>query len=344
MIDLILRVILTLILAGLESLGAADPAEPPPEPAASQPSSPDATNAVPIARGSEPTAAVFTLLRAVDPCGLHDVDAATRVTGHRPDQITPTESLADCQLRLHRAPGEPTWTLTTHVGVAYGAAQRHSAVPEEVDGRRMYRDESTDPHTRSCTYTRPTGTDFGISLTVEAPLGEPTARPCPVARAYLMAARPLTRLVLRLEKRTEPRFALAALDPCAATRDIHRTLGVSGAAHPEAPYRCRIQPDQPHTAPRRDPSVTITFGFGADPTELAGAGTGHQPVTIADHTGIAAMVGPEPQHCELTLAHDTDVAIHLNPTRFVQTIGIHAASCDQATTVAATVLDTIATR
>jgi hypothetical protein len=344
MIDLILRVIITLILAGLESLGAADPAEPPPESAASEPGSPDRSDAVPIARGSEPAAAVFTLLRAVDPCGLHDVAAATRVTGHRADQITPTESLADCQLRLHRAPGEPTWTLTTRVGVAYGAAQRLSAVSEEVDGRRIYRDESPDPHTRSCTYTRPMGTDYGISLTVEAPLGELTARPCPVARAYLTAARPLTRLVLRLEKRTEPRFALAALDPCAATRDILDTLGVSGVAHPEAPYRCRIQPEQPHAAPHRDPSVTIMFGFGADPTELAGAGTGHQPVTIADHTGIATMVGPEPQHCELTLAHDTDVAIPLNTIRFVQTIGIHARSCEQAQTVTAIVLHTIASR
>lgn len=308
MIDFILRIIITLILAGLESLGSAAPAQPPTE---SAPGAPAETDSVPIARDSEPAAAIFTLLRAVDPCGLH------------------------------RALDEPTWTLTTRVGVAYVAAQRRSATPEEVDGHRVYRDESTDPHARSCTYTRPMGTDYGISLTAEAPLGEPGARPCPVARAYLTAARPLTRLVLRLEKRTEPRFTLASLDPCAATRDILRTLDVPGTAHPEAPYRCRIQPDQPNADPHRDPSMTISFGLGPDPAELAGAGTSQQPVTIADHSGLVTMT--EPQRCELTLAHDTDIAIHLNPTRFVQTISIYAASCDQAKTVAAIVLDTITT-
>lgn len=341
MIDLIVRIIITLILAGLETLGTQESAQPPDESAPSEPAAPDA---VPIARGSESAAAVYTLLRAVDPCGLHDVAAATRVTGHQPAQIAPTESLDGCRLRLHRAPFEPTWAFTTRVGVVYGAAQRRAAAPEEIDGRRVYRDESTYPHARSCTYTRPMGAEVGISLTVAAPLGDPTARPCPVARAYLTDAQPLTRLVLRLEHRTEPRFGLAALDPCAATRDILDKLGLSGAAHPEAPYRCRIQPDGPTDAARRDAAVTITFEVRADPGELAAAGTGHQVVTVADHTGIAAMVGPEPQHCELTLAHDTAVAISLNNTRLVQTIVVGAASCERATTVAATVLDTIATR
>jgi hypothetical protein len=344
MIDLILRIIITLILAGLESLGPAGPAEPPTESAPPEPAASDATDAVPIARGREPAAAVFSLLRAVDPCGLHDLAAATRVTGHRGDQIRPTESLAECQLRLHRAPGEPTWTLTTRVGVNYGAAPRQAAVLEEVDGRRAYWDESRDPHARSCTYTRPMGADYGISLTAEAPLGEPNAKPCPVARAYLTAARPLTHLVLRLEKKTEPRFALAAVDPCAATHDVLRTLGVSGVAHPEAPYRCRIQPDPNHVDPDPEPSVTISFGIGTDPAELVGAGTGHQPVTVADHTGIAVLVGPEPQRCELTVGHDTDAAIPVNHARLVQTISIGAASCGQATTVADAVVHTLATR
>lgn len=334
MIELILRVIVTLILAALKSLGSADPAEPPT-------GSSDEFHAVPIARGSEKAAAIFSLLRAIDPCGLHDVAAATRVTGDRADQIIPTESLSACLLRVKRRPLEPTWTFTTRVGVAYPTAQRNMAAQEEVDGRRVYRDESADLHARSCTYTRPVGTDFGISLTASAPIGEPTTRPCPVARAYLSSAQPLTHLVLRLEKRTEPRFTLAAIDPCAATLDILNRLGMSGAAHPEAPHRCRIQPDAHNDV---DMSVMISFGFGADPTELAGAGTGHMPVTVADHTGLAAMVGTAPQRCELTLVHDPDVAIHLNRTRFVQTIGINAASCEQAKTVAGVVLGTVATR
>jgi hypothetical protein len=344
MIDLILRIIITLILAGLESLGPAEPTPPPSESAPPQSEASTPPDAVPIARGREPAAAVLGLLRAVDPCGLHDLAAATRVAGHRADQILPTESLAECRLRLHRAPGEPTWTLTTRVGVNYGPAARQAAVLEEVQGRRVYRDESRDPHARSCTYTRPMGADHGISLTAEAPLGEPNAKPCPVARAYLTAARPLTHLVLRLEKKTEPRFALAAVDPCAATGDILRKLGVSGVAHPEAPYRCHIQPDPNHIDPDPEPPVTISFGIGADPAELVGAGTGHHVVTVADHTGIAVLVGPEPHRCELTLGHDTDVAIPVNHTRLVQTISIGAASCGQATTVAEAVVHTIATR
>jgi hypothetical protein len=340
MIDFILRIIMTLILAELESLGSAQSTEPPTESAPSEPGTPEA---VPIARGSEPAADAFSLLRNVDPCGLHDVAAATQVTGHDAAQIMPTESLDGCQLRMHRAPFEPSWTLTTRIGVAYGAAQRGAASPEVFDGRRMYRDESTDPHARTCGYTRPFGTDHGISLTVSAPLDEPAARPCPVARAYLLAARPLTNLVLRMERRTEPRLGLAAHDPCAATPAILRALGVSGAARPEAPYRCRIQPGTSTDDPHRDISITIAFGLIADPGELAGVGTGYQTVTVADHTGIAANFGAESQRCEFIVAHDAPLAISLNNTRFIQTIAVSADSCGQAHTAAAAALHEIAT-
>jgi hypothetical protein len=342
MIELLLRVIVTLILAALESLGSADSAElvigsDPPVPA-----SPAATPAVPIAHGSEHAAAVLSLLRAVDPCGLHDSAAATQITGHGADQIVPVDFLAACQLRLHRQPGQPTWTFTTRVGVAYPAARRDAAAPEEIDGRRMYREESTDPHNRSCSYTRPMGSEFGISLTVSAPLSEPDAQPCPIARTYLRAARSLTRLVLRVEKRTEPRFALASVDPCAATVAVLTRLGASGTAHPQGPYECSIEPDTHPDLVSATP-VTVSFGFTTDPTDLARASSDPHSVTVAGRTALV-RAGPGPQQCHLTVAYDTGVALQIDHTRFVQTITIGAASCDQATAVTDTVVAAIANR
>jgi hypothetical protein len=332
MIDLVVRVIITLLLAALDTIGPTEPAKPPPG------NAPDGANAVPVAPGRQHTAAVFALLRAVDPCALHDIAAATKVTGDHADQILPVGTLTTCQLRLHHEPQHPSWIFTTRVGIPYGTAQRDSAAAEELDGRRVYRDESLDPHARSCTYTRPLAGEIGISLTATAPMGQPGARPCPIARAYLTTAGSLTRLVLRAEHRTHPAFALAAVDPCAAARAVLPHLATSGTAHPDSPSDCRVQPD---TNP--DLAVDIGFGFGTDPTGLAGASTNHLPVTVAGHPGVA-LAEPDGRRCQVTLAYDTATAIDLD-TRWVQTVTVTAAgSCQQATTIAALVVGAIPTQ
>lgn len=335
--------VISLILAALEWLGSPIALTPPTSdgPHQAQPrqtSTAGANATVPIAPGSEHAAAVFQLLRAIDPCGLHDVAAAARVTGDRGDAILPGESLSTCQLRLRHRPHEPTWTFTTNVGIAYSAADRLAAVPEEIEGRTFYRAELISPH-RSCVYTRPMGGEFGISLTVDAPVGEPNAQPCRIAKAYLMGAEPLTRLVLRAQKRTEPRLPLARIDPCLATTEVLHRLGVAGTAEPTTPYECRIRPDAASATAETGSAVTIRYGFTTDPGELAGAGGRHQPVTLVGRTGVATSSSDG--GCQLVLPYDTGVAVHIDQTRWLQTVAIHTSSCDRARTVAETVVTTI---
>jgi hypothetical protein len=335
--------VLSLILAGLEWLGSPTAVTPPngDRPQQSQArdtSTSGATSRVPLAPGSEQTASVFALLRAVDPCGLHDVAAAARVTGDQAEAILPGETLSTCQLRMRNRPHEPTWTFTTSVGITYTAADRLAAVPEEIDGRTVYRAEVISPP-RSCVYTRPMGSEFGISVTVQAPLGEPNTQPCPVAKAYLMAAQPLTRLALRAQKRTEPRLPLASIDPCRATNAVLDRLGVAGTAEPTTPYACRIHPDGRGTIGAAGSAVSISYGFTTDPSELAGAGGRHQPVTLAGRPGVATSSSDG--GCQLVIPYDTTIAIQIDRTRWLQTVAIHTNSCEQARTVADTVLTTI---
>lgn len=335
--------VISLILAALDWLGSPIALTPPTgdEPHQAQPRETRTAGAnatVPVARGSEHAAAVFALLRAIDPCGLHDVAAAARVTGDRGDAIMPGESLSTCQLRLRHRPHEPTWAFTTNVGITYSAADRLAAIPEEIDGRTFYRAEVISPH-RSCVYTRPMGGEFGIRLTVHAPVGEPNAQPCSIAKAYLMAGQPLTRLVLRAQKRTEPRLPLARIDPCLATTDVLHRLGVVGTAKPTTPYECRIHPDAPSTTAETGSAVTIRYGFTTDPGELAGAGGRHHPVTIAGRTGVATSASDG--GCQLIIPYDTGVAVQIDQTRWLQTVAIHASSCDRARTVAEIVVTTI---
>jgi hypothetical protein len=321
-------------LAALEWLGSPTAGTPPagegPPQAHPRDTSTPGTNPVPIAAGSEQAASVFALLRAIDPCGLHDVAAAARVTGEQAEAILPGPSLAECQLRLRTRPHEPTWTFTTTVGIGYTAADRLAATPEEIDGRTVYRTEITSPH-RSCRYTRPIGGDYGISLTVHAPIGDPNAKPCPIAKAYLLDAQPLTRLVLRLQQRTTPRLPLASIDPCRATSEVLHRLVVAGTAQPTTPYECRIHPhDQQSTGD--NPAVTIRYGFTTDPTELATAGGRHQPVTVAGRTGVAT--DSSDGTCRLVIPYDTGVAVQIDQTRWLQTVAIETSSCQRARTVA----------
>jgi hypothetical protein len=338
----VLCAVLSLILAALEWLGSPTAGTPPSSDGAQQSqrsdtSTPD-TNPIPIAAGSEHAASVFALLRAIDPCGQHDVAAAARVTGDRAEAILPGASLAACQLRMRGQPHQPTWTFTTTVGIAYSAADRLAATPEEIDGRTFSRTEITSPR-RSCEYTRPMGGEFGLSLTVHAPLGEPTAQPCPIAKAYLMAAQPLTRLVLRAQKRTAPRLPLGSIDPCRASTEVLNRLGVAGTAEPTTPYECRIHPDGRSATGDTGAAVTIQYGFTTDPGALATAGGRHQPVTVAGRTGVATS--SDDGRCRLVIPYDTGVAVQIDQTRWLQTIAIETNSCDRAHIIADPVMTTI---
>lgn len=326
----VMRAVLAAILAMLEWLGSSG----------SVPTERDSP--APLAPGSEATAGVFALLRAIDPCALHDVAAAVVITGDHPDQILPGPSLATCQLRLHRD-RKLTWTFTVDIGVAFPLAARHASTVDEIDGKRFYRTENTEQPTRSCTYIRPMGPAHGISLTVVAPPGQAAADPCPMARAYVKAARSLTRLVLRAQKRTQPRLALAVIDPCAAAPAVLERLGVPGTAFPQALYECLVQPQPASNAPAAAP-VAVSFGFGADPGELAGSDAGHAPVTIEGHRGVITPA-TEAQQCVVTVAYDPDMAaVQVDRTRWVQTVSVHAASCDQAKPLADVVVHEVSTR
>lgn len=304
-----------------------------------EPTAPDGP--VPWALGTETTAGVFALLRAVDPCALLDVLAAVAVTGDQPDEITPSASLASCQLRLHRG-DSPTWSFAIEVGVVFPTAARHAATSEEVDGTRLYRTENTQPSGRSCGYVRPMGPDHGISLTAVAPVGA-APPPCPTARAYLTAARSLSRLVLRMQQHTQPGLELAAIDPCSAAPAILERLGVAGSAYPQALYACRVQPQPTPTAPAT--AVTISFGFGADPSAQAGSDSGHTPVTVDGHHGVVDAAANPGQECVLTLAHDPGTAVvQIGGVRWVQTISVQAASYAQATALAGVVVHAISTQ
>lgn len=326
----IIKVVLAAILAMLDWLGSPGAA-------------PSGLDDPVLAPGTHATAGVFALLRAVDPCAMHDIAAAAVVTGDQPDQILPAASLAACQVRLHNGPGQPTWTFTVEVGVALPPARRQASATEDIDGRRLYRSEDTGLHSRSCSYTRPMGPTHGINLIAAAPAGEAGAAPCPMAKAYLSAGRVLSQLVLRGEKRTQPRLALASEDPCAAAGLVLDRLGVPGRAYPQALYECRVQPQPPRpTVPAVAP-VTISFGFGVDPAELAGADAGHVPVTVDGHRGVVAAAGSA-QQCVITVAYDPDMAaVQLDRTRWVQTVSVHTSSCDQAKALADVVVHEVGT-
>ena len=305
-----------------------------------EPTAPDGP--VPWAPGTETTAGVFALLRAVDPCALHDVTAAVAVTGDQPDQIMPSASLASCQLRLHRG-DTPTWSFTIEVGVVFPTAARHAATSEEVDGTRLYRTENTPPSGRACGYVRPMGPDHGISLTAVAPVG--AAPPsCTTVRAYLTAVQSLSRLVLRMQQHTQPQLELASIDPCSAAPAILERLGVPGSAYPQALYACQVQPELTSTAPAAT-AVTIRFGFGADPSGQAGSDSGHTPVTVDGHHGVVDAAASPGQECVLTLAHLPGTAVvQIGGVRWVQTISVQASSCAQATALAGVVVHAVSTQ
>lgn len=325
----VMKAILAAILAILDWLGSPG----------AEPTGPDGP--VLWAPGSEAAAGAFALLRSIDPCALHDAVAAEAITGDHPDQILPGASLAGCQLRLHRD-GTPTWTFTISVGVAFPLSEREASTSEEIDGQRLYRRDGTKLPTPACTYTRPMGPAHGISLTAAAPTGD-AAAPCPVAKAYLRAARSLTGLVLRLERRTQPRLDLASIDPCAAAPAVLDRLSVPGTAHPQALYECRIQPQSAPNVPAGAP-VTISFGFGPDPGELAGSDASYAPVTVEGHRGVVITDG-EAQQCVITVAYDTDAAaVQVDHTRWVQTVSVHTTSCAQAKPLADVVISAVNTQ
>lgn len=296
----------------------------------------------PLESGSEATAGVFALLRAIDPCALHDMAAAVVITGDHPDTIVPGPSLATCQLRLYRDQ-KPTWTFTVDIGVPFPPIARQTSILDDVDGKRLYHSENAKEPGSSCTYFRPMGPAHGISLTAVAPTDHAAANPCSMAKAYVTAAKVLTRLVLRAQNRTQPHLGLGLMDPCAAGPAVLDLLGVRGTVAPQALYVCRIQP-QPPQAPAAAPPVTISFGFGADPGVPEGAGTGQAPVTVEGHRGVVTFA-TQAQQCVVTIAYDPDMAfIKVNHATWVQTVSVHAVSCEQAKPIAGAVVHEVSTR
>ena len=258
------------------------------EPPADQSGAPQIEQAVPEQYRAE--AAAFAEMRRIDACGLHDPEAAKKVTGDQGDELMPSHSgLQECTLRLHKSEFESTWTLYLTVGDRFDAAARKDAAPTDINGIEVFVREDE----RGCSLSRPLDDKHAIELRA-SPGGSskeaPPKPPCTVLKEYVGELGPVWKdLPKRGSGRTTPELKLAALDPCsvaAATLDL---FGEGAVLEPSEPYVCTAKPTKPAAAPKKDKTAganeaRVTLMMDDDPSALIKPGDqAARETTIADH-------------------------------------------------------------
>lgn len=343
---------LLLTLAGCATTVAGTPA---PERDAQAASGPTATSATGSGTKSSPgqdaEAATYAVMRKVDPCALHSIEAAAKVTGMGPDEIMPGSSLNACDVELTPGPLElAVWTLTATVGVDLNEGRRQEAAQEQIADIKVFKmpglGGSTDD--RTCRYVMPFGTDTGIELQVRRSSSEPQPKePCQVATEYLgEVAKYWKEPATRADKVTSPSLRIADVDPCTGMDALADALGGPVRTMISDPHSCTVMPAAPGGKPGMGGVVRTEVGVDTDPRALLGspAGKDYRAMTVAGKPGVASeMPGPKGNTCSLTVIADEDVALQSDQSKpdaqkSYQVVDTRAENCELASKAAEVLL------
>lgn len=293
-----------------------------------QPSSP-ATPPVPMARGYEELARIYTAARAVDPCALQDKDAAARITGMVGDAIMPGSNLNSCDLDM-APPGDAmsVWRLSTTVGVTLDAKTARESIPEKVGDTDVLHAPDVLGGDRSCRYLMETNPKPGAPAVTNTPPSSPAdasgaarasrtaielsvrrnspdaqpKKPCQIAQEYLgQVIKYWHNPALRKDNLTTPRFPVGDVDPCAGLAGVAQPMGGPiEAVLLGGPYKCSVRltasPDNAEQA-RKVGVVSATLAVKWDPRLLLAnpqMGKDYKPVTVAGRTGTIKQQTSDP--------------------------------------------------
>lgn len=286
------------------------------------------------------TAKAYAAFRAIDACALHDVEAATAVTGDKGDEITPDQDgLNQCTLRLHKGEYESTWTIRLEVGSLLPAELRREAAPETVGGMDVFVREEE----RGCSLSKPLDDNHAIEVRTSA-YGNATKKPCDVLREYVGKLGGLWNDPPRRDSgQTSPRLSLAEVDPCAAAAAVLDDVGPGAQLSPQGVFACTAVPASAQPSKQRI-DIEIALILDEDPASLVKTGSrevavgAHRAVLAERATGCAVYVVWEPE-TEVVVDQQSEDAV---PS--LQQIRVQAGACDVAQAAAEKVVAKVATR
>jgi hypothetical protein len=176
---------------------------------------------LPIPPEQQELARSFAAVRGWDLCAMHDIPAATEITGFEPEVLEPGTD--ECTLSLG-APGEAELRdLTIAVSWIVPPDQRQPARDDSCSSVQPLMPGADVPWAIEVTWSPDIG---GYPSSLEKP-------PCDVIRDYVSTIRPkLTAPPLRSAGLTSPALALAGLDPCAVVTEL--LTAASGGTVPTA--------------------------------------------------------------------------------------------------------------
>ncbi|HYH32784.1 MAG TPA: hypothetical protein VD903_20615 [Pseudonocardia sp.] len=192
-------------------------------------------SALPMPPDQQARATRFATMREWDLCAMHDIPAATGITGFEPGALHPdAHGLDGCDLSL----GAPGFVNLRTLRIAVTRMVRpderptgrgSAASPITVNGVRL---PNVVHGADSCSYVyplRPVGDEsLGIEIGWYFHIGDDNIvgakPPCVIVREYIAAIWPgLTDPPLRRAGLTTPALALADLDPCTVVATLLRT-------------------------------------------------------------------------------------------------------------------------
>ncbi|MFJ8966994.1 hypothetical protein ACIRG5_47145 [Lentzea sp. NPDC102401] len=289
--------------------------------------------------------------RAIDACGLHDPEAAQKVTGDQPDEIVPGSSgLNECDLRTHKGEFEATWTFYLEVGTLYDASARRDDAPEKLGGMDVFVSEEE----RTCTVSKPLDDNYAVQMRASASVrsDEKPAKPaCTVAREYVTALAPIWQdMPKHGSGRTKPELTLVKLDPCKAAS---ATLDLFEEAQLETggPMSCTARSGKVTAPQKRDkgvgrPEVTVAWTMNTDPSKLVKAdGDTARAITV---DGRKAVLSKGSLGCTTYIVWDDQIKVdqdnRVDDDDLTQQIRVQTATCDNAEEVAKKIVAKVAQR
>lgn len=217
-----------------------------------------------VARGQEALAAAMAAARAIDPCALQDVAAATQATGMPGHSVMPSSTnLAACELVTSPEDDGLGWRLTTTAGVLLDDKTATQSTPEQIGGTTVLHAPDLFGDGRACRYllepkattttsaptTRSSAADdqapsddpatgggaggsagpvrTALELMVQRDTSSPQPKDsCAVAKDYLGAVvKYWTHPAYRSDTLTTPGLPIAQTDPCAALAGAAPAMG-----------------------------------------------------------------------------------------------------------------------
>lgn len=215
----------------------------------------------------------FAVVRGWDLCAMHDIPAATRITGWEPRALLPNPE-DGCDLTLGAPDRADQWGLTIEVTRLLRPDERRPAewgtpgAPITVDGVQL---SNVVNRADSCAYDYPLvragAESWGIQISWGFDAGGFEAKPpCDVVRDYVTAlGSRLTDPPLRSAGLTTPALTLAELDPCAVVAAVLTTVSGETALTAEntvvrlsTPRECRASLS---TGMFKTTDVEVAFGI-----------------------------------------------------------------------------------